>query len=437
MAKLLSLIALIILAVYSASAQSYSDPSYDHQNTTYTSHIQPVTLFQTEFTLTPFFSPDHSSGVQTDVVQNAKSYVNIMCPSFSSWLTSCRSNNGCSPAEQRTETFPVWQALLNALHSGVSVNIMTNDYNDTDLSPGNIEPLTFLFLNGAKIRYFDTLTFLHAKYIATESQASVSSVNFDYTSYMENREAGIVITGSEASPFIKLYNDTFWDDWDQAFDFVPQQTYNESAMSIITNPDLVPVVIPPPANLGTYVTPLINVTGETTATAFVSPDFAYNLVDSSLSVAQYSIDLYMYDTDGDMCDLLQTFPSSIVQNSMILVSANIVGSSSYDSAQDCYKALVQYGYTIKTAPAAFSYAHQKYWIIDYGYPQANMFVTSGNWDDEDLPDGSGTFPPYSSSSWRDTNRDVNFHTNNTDVMNVFYKTLYEDYQAGNLWTYHS
>jgi len=277
------------------------------------------------------------------------------------------------------------------------------------------------------------LTFLHAKYIATESQASVSSVNFDYTSYMENREAGVVISGSEALPFIQQYNNTFWEDWEEGFDLVLTQKYSSSAMSIITNPASVEVVIPPANDLGTYVTPLVNVSGDITATAFVSPDYAYSLVSTAISAAKYSIDLYMYDTDGDMCDLLQTLPSSVVKNSMILVSATIVGSGAYDAAQDCYKDLTTYGYTIKTAPSAFSYAHQKYWIIDYGQPEANMFVTSGNWDDEDLPNGSGTFPPYSSSSWRDTNRDVNFATNNTQIIDVFYTTLTEDYKDGNPW----
>jgi phosphatidylserine/phosphatidylglycerophosphate/cardiolipin synthase-like enzyme len=432
MAQLFKIVFLLILAVSLGSAE-YSDPSYDHQTTTYTSHIEPVTLTQKDFIVTPFFSPDHSTGVQTGVIQNAKEYVNLGCPSFSSWLKSCSNSTGCSPTEQRSETFPVWQALLNALHSGVKVNILINDYNETDLAPGNVGPLSFLILNGANVRFFTTLTFLHAKYIGTDSQASVSSVNFDYTSYMLNREAGVVLSGEDAMPLIQLYNSTFWEDWDQAFDLVLTQKYSSSEMSIITNPAPVEVVIPPPRDLGTYVTPLVNVSGDITATAFVSPDYAYNLVSESLNATKYSVYLYMYDTDGEMCDLLQTLSSSIVKNSMILVSATIDGSGAYDAAQACYKDLYDYGYTIKTAPSAFSYAHQKYWIIDYGHPEANMFVTSGNWDDEDLPDGSGTFPPYSSSSWRDTNRDVNFGTNNTDIMNVFYTTLSEDYKDGNYW----
>jgi hypothetical protein len=250
---------------------------------------------------------------------------------------------------------------------------------------------------------------------------------------MLNREAGVVVSGSEATPIIQLYNSTFWQDWNEGFDFVPQQTYSASAMSIITNPAMVPVVIPPPSNLGTYVTPLVNVTGDISATAFVSPDFAYSFVAPAISAAKYSVDLYMYDTDGQMCDLLQTLKAPIINNSLILVSATIVGSGAYNAAQDCYQSLTSYGYKVRTAPSAFSYAHQKYWIIDYGYPEANMYVTSGNWDDEDLPDGSNTFPPYSSSSWRDTNRDTNFMTNNTEVISIFYQTLYNDYKDGNPW----
>jgi len=54
--------------------------------------------------------------------------------------------------------------------------------------------LGFLKLAGADVRYFTTVTFLHSKYISVDGKkAAVSSVNFSFTSFMENREAGLLI----------------------------------------------------------------------------------------------------------------------------------------------------------------------------------------------------------------------------------------------------
>jgi len=55
-----------------------------------------------------------------------------------------------------------------ALHRGVHVRLMINDYGTDGPSTGDIDPITFLYLNGAEIRYFTTLTFLHTKYIGKQ-----------------------------------------------------------------------------------------------------------------------------------------------------------------------------------------------------------------------------------------------------------------------------
>ena len=53
--------------------------------------------------------------------------------------------------------------------------------------------MDFLVLNGIQVKYFDTVTFLHEKYITVDgNRTAVSSVNWSYTSFMENREAGYV-----------------------------------------------------------------------------------------------------------------------------------------------------------------------------------------------------------------------------------------------------
>lgn len=87
-------------------------------------------------------------------------------PGWDGW-SACLKPDGCTPSElAEEEVFPVWQALVNALHRGIRVRIMTNDYSNVS-APGKglIDPLTWLYLNGAQIRYFASLTFLHTKYI--------------------------------------------------------------------------------------------------------------------------------------------------------------------------------------------------------------------------------------------------------------------------------
>jgi hypothetical protein len=60
---------------------------------------------------------------------------------------------------RNNEEFPVFQALLNAIHRGVKVRIMTNDFGN-ECFPGMITPLDFLTLAGAQTTAFATLTFL-------------------------------------------------------------------------------------------------------------------------------------------------------------------------------------------------------------------------------------------------------------------------------------
>ena len=103
---------------------------------------------------------------RADPLQNATQYVDVGAPGWDGW-SACLKPDGCTPEELREEeVFPVWQALINALHSGVRVRIMTNDYSNVSApAEGKIDPLTFLYLNGADIRYFASVTFLHTKYI--------------------------------------------------------------------------------------------------------------------------------------------------------------------------------------------------------------------------------------------------------------------------------
>lgn len=103
---------------------------------------------------------------------------------WSSWIgcsyADPSGNLGC-PAEKlrNGETFPIWPAVLNAIHrgagalprpagagaaaavptrvdptpAGVRVRILTNNY-ETPASPGLLEPVAFLKLAGAEVRQY-------------------------------------------------------------------------------------------------------------------------------------------------------------------------------------------------------------------------------------------------------------------------------------------
>ena len=59
---------------------------------------------------------------------------------------------GCVLEAQSNESFPIFQALLNAAHRGVKVRLLTNDYGQAaDYSQGLIDPLGWLSLNGVEV----------------------------------------------------------------------------------------------------------------------------------------------------------------------------------------------------------------------------------------------------------------------------------------------
>ena len=146
---------------------------------------------------------------------------------------STNTNDNSSPFSLHlcftSKEFPIFQALLNKINQGVSVRILTNYY-DLSPQPGLIDPLDFLSLAGAETRYYTTTTFLHTKYIAVDGvYAAVSSVNYSYTSFMENREAGVIIRESS----LVNYLDRIWSfDWSQAKAW-PTLSYNTSDMAVI------------------------------------------------------------------------------------------------------------------------------------------------------------------------------------------------------------
>ena len=234
----------------------------------------------------------------------------------------------------KNEAFPVFPALLNAVHKkGIKIRLLTNDFNK-ETCEGKISPLDWLSLNGIEIRFYTTTTFMHTKYVMVDKgkKTSVSSVNFSYTSFMKNREAGVVLEGA-CNSVVSFYSSVFEYDWDHGMDYKVQHTYNSSAMTYITSKDELPVNIPSPLFIpNAYVTSLTTYLAGI-RNAYTAPDFALKTVSCVLSSAQSVLYLMIYQvTDSQLCsDILHMYNKGI--DVKLLVSDRIYGYNDWKSAQ--------------------------------------------------------------------------------------------------------
>ncbi|GAM18891.1 hypothetical protein SAMD00019534_020660 [Acytostelium subglobosum LB1] len=383
--------------------------------------------------ITTYFSPDTSIQTETDLVINAKSTIDIAIPGFSSWAYCSSTYNGvygCTVAKQRsTETFPIWGALLNAINRGVTVRILTNNYYgpSQSLTEGYIDPISFLALAGAQVKYFATLSFLHSKYMNIDGKTtSISSINYSYTSFMKNREAGVIIQGS--SSISSFTTQVFEYDWNIGIEW-PTQTYSKSNMAIITDKTLIDVVIPSPLSYpGSYVTKAATTSENSDAEVFTSPDNAWDIVTADIANSK-SLKVYIYQITGsDWCDIVGNYTGQVT----LLVSNKIYSTTDSKNAEICYTRLSKQGITIrKTNADMYTYSHQKLWILD----DDRVYVSTGNWGNTDYPSGSQVFPPSTDTSeWRKTNRDFTIKLANTAVTAIYNTVFEEDYNRGYDWT---
>jgi phosphatidylserine/phosphatidylglycerophosphate/cardiolipin synthase-like enzyme len=103
-------------------------------------------------------------------------------------------------AKCSAESFPVFPALLNAVHRKVTVRIITNNFGQPTCD-NQIAPLDFLALNGVQIKYYSSTTFMHAKFLKRDGKvASISSINWTRNSLTNDREAGAIIEGAFRGP---------------------------------------------------------------------------------------------------------------------------------------------------------------------------------------------------------------------------------------------
>ncbi len=335
------------------------------------------------------------------------------------------------------ETFPVFPAILNAVHQrGVSVKILTNNYN-TPTCRGYIAPLDYLALNGVEIVYYASTTFMHAKYLHVNgNKTSVSSVNFSWTSFNKNREAGIIMSGDDAAPLMSMMHSVFLDDFAAGTPYKVNQTYSSSEMATITSKDAYPVVIPAPQKFpGNYITPKPTpIAGPSTVTAFTSPDAAQQTLLADVTSATKSFQLHMYQiTDPNLCTLMEKLHVSGI-NTTLMVSAKIFSSSDSAAAHVCYNQLLKAGLQVRLTPSYYTFSHQKYWIVDGN----RMGLSTGNWSPTDYPpvlSPTGQYPPYGDANWQRVNRDFNLLVaGNANFLDIFATTFEQDFARGSWYS---
>lgn len=126
---------------------------------------------------------------------------------------------------------------------------------------------------------FATLTFLHTKWVRVDGGRSIiSSCNYDYTSFMENREAGVLLEGSGAAPLHAFLDQIYELDVARGYRW-KTQSYNASDMAVIQDRAHVPVVMPKPRHYsGAYVSTVQTVDATVDDVAVIAnPDDAWKV----------------------------------------------------------------------------------------------------------------------------------------------------------------
>ena len=157
--------------------------------------------------------------------------------------------------------------------------------------PGKITPVDWFYLNGIEVRFYTTTTFMHSKYVMIDKgkKTSVSSINFSKTSFMKNREAGVILSNCSCSA-VDFYKDVFDYDWDAATPYVPDQTYSASDLAYITDPSHMTVNIPPPPDFpGAFITSVDTYHDVGISRAYTAPDYARDTFFSYLNNIQSSL----------------------------------------------------------------------------------------------------------------------------------------------------
>ena len=448
---------LIILFITTTSA--IPRPAYDHQSTLYKPHFPPLNLINYPIKYKPIVSPYYGIADMVQIIDDPNYHIRslqIYTPSFSSWSynnTHCAPfNSSCTGCDVNfvlnNEQFPLFKSLINLgygheyKHKQTSPNIqiITNDYN-THPCNQQIDLLTALHIHGGiKIRYYRSTTFMHSKVLLIERAnrktdeneyvTIISSINFSHTSFMKNRELGLIMIEHNNHQIYDYVTNVFDDDWNRGYDFTLNQSYSPSVIDSIQRLYYSDVVIPnrisfnncdPYYRFDDYVDQPLNIT------LYVSPDSShdqlYHLLDSlndtvSSHITAFNISIYQI-TDQEFVNYLIDRNGIFRDKVHIYVSHYVYDQHDRTVAEQMYGLLEKYGYKVtKSKDLCLTFSHQKYMLIEYvgdgDITHCVAWISTGNISPSDIPNMDcveryGGFPPYDShvNCWQPTNRDFN------------------------------
>lgn len=336
--------------------------------------------------VTPFFSPNNSLDAYLMMIGEANESISIATPSkpvapkrarlqssilklsqrltvtsrictllclsfiaaFTSWNRSCIQHRedchhnkcyGCPVHFYRHESFPLFSALLNAMHTrGIKVRILTNYYN-VPVCPGKVSALHWMSLNGAEVRLYKSTTFLHAKFMMIDRGRKVllSSVNFSETSFELNREAGVIVSDCNITDF---YSSVFNVDFDVGANYpVNDLSISSDEKSYIQSKDIMtsPIV---DTNKASKLS-LKTFTNVEIPLAYVAPDFARETFFEQLSSVRSSLLVHIYAiTDKKICQKVKELHDNGTDIT-ILVSRTLVGGFQYSFVKVLYIPLIR------------------------------------------------------------------------------------------------
>jgi hypothetical protein len=301
---------------------------------------------------------------------------------------------------------------------------------------GMISPLDFWSLNGVSISYYTTTTFMHAKYMRVETEegnaTAVSSINYSQTSFVQNREAGMIINETTAvgANMAAFTTTVFNYDFQNGSPYQVTNTYTPAEIKTITSTAAYPVTIPEPNIPGSYITPPpypISISGA--SEIYTAPDYSRDQVEADFSDATSSLEIYIYQiTDSTFCSKLLSLYNNGV-NVTLLVSHEIYDYTDYELAKACYTIMYNGGMHIRKSPTYYEFSHNKFWIIDGN----QVRMSTGNMSPSDYPNGT-SFPPYGSSSWQNTNRDFTIQATSTPLAEFFRTVMTNDWANGADWS---
>ncbi|MHA2298987.1 MAG: phospholipase D-like domain-containing protein [Candidatus Hodarchaeales archaeon] len=389
--------------------------------TKYTPKFDAMNIKET-MTLSPMFTPDNALDIHKWWIDRANVSIDIQnqyIKKFDSgmWFTSADSN-------------PIVRGIVEANQTrNVAVRVQVREDSDSD----NVTD--YLLDEGIDVRWMgdsnsnpddEWLSNTHNKLVIIDNKVVlISSINFGYNAFANNREAGMVIQSETAA---QHFTQIFVSDW---IDGEKPPTPLASKPSSPKKPTKISKIASDYTSHTNI--PRTNFTGTYNITLFTNPDNAYELIFHYLESAKESIYVSMYtisrpDFNKTLIDLKKANPAIDIQ--VLISNRRVGGSENVDTkaaAESLVANLIPVYNSTKLDTAVNNFYHNKYWIID----GKHVFVYSGNWSPRSVTELEEGETYFTST---EANRDMGVAIHDAPNIAQFYKDVWDaDIAVGSAW----